>query len=294
MRSIIAAGLMAALMLPSLAAAKDDPVISLAKVTKWEMKYNPDSCQLITAFGKDDDRVVMVLSREQPIDFFDLQLFGKSLGYNGIAVPIELTFGANGQPMKFGGIALTVSGAEKLPVIRMTGVRIDGWHDWKDPAKVPQVTPQQEAAVTAITFKKPGGKRYRLETGSMGAPLAAMRACTTDLVKAWGYDPAVLESLSRPPLPIGSPGKWLRSNDFPDKSLLQGHNGLVRFRLDVDASGQPVGCTVLYRTNPDEFADLSCKLVLQRAHFTPALDASGEPVKSYYITNIRWVAGGEW
>ena len=67
--------------------------------------------------------------------------------------------------------------------------------------------------------------------------------------------------------------------------------GIVRFRLDVDPTGAPAGCRVLYRTNPDDFADLSCRLLMKRARFNPALDAAGKPVKSYYINNIRWVMG---
>lgn len=294
MRVFVTAGLIAALALPSLASAKDEPPISLAKTTKWEIKYNPDACQLLAGFGKAAERVIFVVTREQPGDLFDLQLYGKSLTYGGISVPMEVTFGPAASPTKQRGVALTMSGAEKLPVIRIANLRIDGWNDWKHPEAMPAIDPAREAKVTAIGFRKPGGKHYLLETGSMAAPLAAMRACTSDLVKTWGYDPAVEEQLTRRATPTESPGNWLGSNDFPNKSLMQGHNGIVRFRIDVDPAGLPSGCRILYRTNPDEFADLSCKLLLKRARFNPALDAAGRPVKSYYINTIRWVAGGEW
>lgn len=268
--------------------------ISLAKVTKWEIKYTPDSCQLLAAFGSGDDRVIFALSREEPGDAFDLQLYGKPLKYEGIAMPVELTFGPAGQPIKRGGVSLTANDKDKLPLVRLAGVRIDGWDDWKHPELRPAIAPAHETSVTWIGFKPARGKSYRLETGSLGAPLAAMRICTADLIKTWGYDPAVEDALTRNPMPLNSPATWLHSYDFPNQALLQGHNGLVRFRLDVDATGQPTGCRVLYRTNPDEFADLSCQLLIKRARFRAALDAAGKPVKSFYINNIRWVAGGEW
>ncbi len=281
---------MVALAAPAMAA--ETSAISLAKTSKWEMKYNADSCQLLASFGSDKDRVIFVLTREQPGDPFDLQLYGQAFKYSGIEMPVELTFGNGGKPAKRGGIALNVNSGEKIPLVRLTGLRLDGWEDWKHPETMVPISPAREAAITTIAFKPARGKRYLLETGSMGAPMAAVRTCTEDLVKTWGYDPAIEARLQQRPVPIDSPATWLRTGDFPTPAVFQGHNGLVRFRLDIDASGMPRGCRVLYRTNPDEFADLTCQLITKRARFKPALDAQGKPVKSFYINNVRWMAAG--
>ena len=291
MRIVICTAMFSLLATSVPAAGGDQPVISLARTTKWEMNYDVDSCHLLARFGSGEREVILNITREQPSDAFDLQLYGKMLKYDEITMPVELTFGTDSKPFKWAGVALTMSGPEKMPVLRIAEVRIDGWGYSKRAELPPLLTPAGETAVTAITFKPPGNKRYRLETGSLGAPLAAMRKCTENLVESWGYDPAVEAGLTRHATPVGSPGAWLHSSDFPQKALMQGHNGLIRFRLDVDDAGRPVGCRVLYRTNPDEFADLSCKLLLQRARLTPALDTAGKPVKSFYINNIRWVSG---
>ena len=63
--------------------------------------------------------------------------------------------------------------------------------------------------------------------------------------------------------------------------------------IQLSSYGKVSACRILYRTNPDEFADLSCKLLMQRAKMAPALDAQGKPVRSFYISQIRWQAG-EW
>jgi len=81
----------------------------------------------------------------------------------------------------------------------------------------------------------------------------------------------------------------LNDSDYPDKSIMDGHNGLVQFRLDIDAAGAVAGCYVLHRTNPDDFADLTCRLIRQRAKFSPALDRDGKPVKSFFISKVRFV-----
>ena len=275
------------------AMAKDQPAIPLPKTSKWEMNYDPDFCQLLATFGSGKDIAIVELRREHPGDGFDWQFYSQLIKFSETQMPIELTFGPGGKPIKRTGIVLTMSGPKKLPVVRVTGLRIDGWEGRMYPELVPAVTAAQEAKITEIEIKLPFGKRYRLVTGSMAAPLSAMRTCTTDLIKTWGYDPAVEDTLTKRAQPVGSPAKWIGSADYPSASWTQGHNGLVRFRIDVDSTGQPKGCRVLYRTSPDEFADLSCKLLMQRARFTPALDVTGKPVKSYYINSIRWMTERE-
>jgi hypothetical protein len=145
--------------------------------------------------------------------------------------------------------------------------------------------------VPAILFRPGEGKWYRLETGPMAAPLALMHECTQALVRSWGYDPLVQGTLSKPASPKGIPGNWIKPGDFPNSALRQGHNGLVNFRLDVDAFGTVTACHVLRRTSPDDFGNLTCNLIVQRAQMSPALDAKGNPVKSYFINSVRWSAG---
>ena len=273
---------------PVPASAKDSAPISLPKTSKWEMKYNPDSCQLLATFGSGKQRVIFALTREQPGDRFDLQLIGQPLKFDQIKMPVELSFGIDGKPGMHRGIAFTLDGG-KLPGVRLSLQRIDGVTSGPDPKAIPAVTRVSEAAVTEVAFRRVGGKRYRLETDSMGPPLAAMRTCTDDLIKTWGYDPAVEAGLRSGPKPKTSPSTWLRSADYPNNSWHNGHNGLVRFRLDVDPSGMPSDCRVLYRTNPDEFADLTCQLLLKRARFAPALDSANKPVKTFYINEVRWL-----
>lgn len=267
--------------------------IALAKTTKWEINYDTDSCHLMARFGNGTDSALLKLSRTSPSDYLQMTVFGKMLDHRGIALPIEIGFGAQPVPFTRNGVAVT-AGADKVPGVIIEGLRVDGWEypqKAKEPFAIPAVTPAAEGAVTSITFKKKGGKAYRLDTGSMAAPLAAMRTCTDDLLVHWGFDPKVQAKLTRHPSPIGNPANWLNTNDFPSKALDRGHNGYVSFRLIVEADGKVSGCRVLFRTNPDEFADLSCKLMVERAKMRPALDADGKPVRSYYVSRIKWVSG---
>ena len=108
------------------------------------------------------------------------------------------------------------------------------------------------------------------------------------LVASFGPGLPEQARLSQPPKPLGVISDWITSADFPKKALNQGSSGLVQFRLDIDETGKVSGCRILYRTNPDDFADLSCKLLTQRAKFSPALDSAGKAVRSFYVSKIRW------
>lgn len=267
--------------------------ISLAKTTKWEINYDTDSCHLMARFGNGTESALLSLTRTSPSDYLQMTVFGKMLDYREIAMPIEVSFGSQPVPFARTGIAVSTT-TEKIPGVIIEGLRVDGWQypqKVKEPVAIPVVSLATESAVTSITFKRKGGKAYRLDTGSMGAPLAAMRTCTDDLLVHWGFDPKVQASLIRAASPATNPGTWLNSEDFPTKALDRGQNGYVNFRLIVEADGKVSGCRVLFRTNPDAFADQSCKLMMQRARMNPALDAAGNPVRSYFVSRILWKSG---
>jgi len=265
---------------------------SLPRITKWEMKYDEDACSLLAEFAAGGDAVMMAITRTTPGDWFELRLYGKMLGSAEIGMPIEVAFG-DGTPVKRTAMVATSGGDKKIPAAIIPGLRIDGWEptpkmDASSP--VPLISADQEAKVASVTFKPGMKRRYRLATGSMRAPFAAMRTCTDDLVRHWGFDPAVEATLSRRATPTTNPANWLKSNDFPPSALAEGMNGYVKFRLDVDPDGKVAGCRILYRTNPDEFADASCKLLARRATFQSALDAAGNPVRSYFVSSVKWLS----
>ncbi|MBX9730078.1 MAG: energy transducer TonB, partial [Sphingomonas sp.] len=194
--------------------------------------------------------------------------------------------------IKRSALAGTAQIPRKVPLLMISSLRIDG-KDYlaKDEPTDSRVTPEKEAATQSITLKLSSRRQYRLETGPLGAVFKAMRQCTTNLVKSWGFDPDVQANLTKFAEPTGTPERWFTANDYPSGALQNGQSGSLIFRLDVNETGKVDGCRVLYRTNPDEFATLTCKLLLRRATMSPALDSQNRPVRSFYIRKIKWLAG---
>ncbi|HCF24260.1 MULTISPECIES: energy transducer TonB [unclassified Novosphingobium] len=272
---------------PALAAVK--PPVALAKVGKWEINYDKEACHLLAKFGASKEETIVRLTRYQPGSVLNLTLFGPLFNTQDPMATVEVGFGL-APAVKYE--AVTGTAGNKLPLMVVGTVRLDGWFSREPLAMPPNVTTEQEARATAIDLTLPGKRRYRLETGSLAAPMRAMRTCVDNLVSNWGYDPAQYAALRQAPVPASSPSTWLGTQDYPYRSLYRGANGIVQFRLAVDAAGAVSGCHVLYRTNPDDFADLTCKLLTKRARFNPALDSSGAPVRSFYVGKVRWIIPG--
>lgn len=283
-KSVILA-IFTSLIFPAIASAKENPPISLTKTSKWEINYDDDSCHLLAKFGEGSQSAILRMTRYQPGDVFDLNIYGEPFKYGPTTMTVKIAFGAAPAEKRE---AITGQAGNKLPLLILNSQRIDNW-TYKPDVTPPPITTAQEEQVKYIDLAIAGSKRFRLETGSLGAPMAAMRTCVSDLVKKWGFDPAQQAQLRRPATPTKSPGTWLVNGDYPSGSLRNGHNGLVQFRLDVDQSGAVAGCYVLHRTNPDDFADLTCKLLAKRAKFLPALDKDGNPLRSFFISKARFV-----
>ena len=87
---------------------------------------------------------------------------------------------------------------------------------------------------------------------------------------------------------VGSPGQWITNNDYPRAEMVQQIEGTVTFQLKVNSTGAVEKCVILHSSNAAALDQLSCKLMMQRAKFTPALDANDQPITSFYVNRIRW------
>lgn len=271
------------------ATAKSSPTL-LSRVGPWQMNYDIDSCHLQATFGTGDQEILFDITRVTPSDDFDLLLVGKQVASNQRDVPVKVAFGSNPIAIERNAIAGMASVPIRRPLLMIDHLRIDGRSlSQKELASPPKITPADEAMTSSITLTLPLGRSYQFDTKSLGAPFSALRRCTADLVKSWGYDPFVQSGLIKKVEMLGKAEDWLSSNDYPFSANERLQSGRVSVRLDVDETGKVSGCRVLFRTNPDSFADLTCQLLSKRAKFSPALAADGKPVKSYLVRVVKWL-----
>jgi len=286
---LLAAGLG---VLCSEASSKSRDVVRLQPVEPWNLHYADDSCRLLRPFGTGDDQVILVLDQFVPGDWFRMSLIGEKLPDKNSGAKGTVRFGPDEAASEV-RVTLGTSG-EKRALFVNESVRIAPLTKAEEKKDAPEPAPigeAREAAAKWLELKK----LYRdvvLETGSMAKPLAGLRACSWETVGSWGLDVEQQKKLTRKPETKRSASTWFDASEYPPSMIAGGHQGVVNFRMIVDAKGKATACHIQKSTRPQEFDDLVCKSAMKRARFEPALDAEGKPVPSYWHGTVRFVIQG--
>jgi hypothetical protein len=287
----------AGLAVPALAA--QDPQI-LQPSSPWAINYAEDSCHLARTFGQGDQQVTIELRQFGPSDGFTLLGAGKSLKFSGRGKALVTEFEPRGRRHEDGGVVISLLDDGRSLVQTQTALlpRADDpvrgkraqRHDWH--AEGEPLTPPDRAAeakITRLHLAGPIRQEVVVELGPMDKPMDAMRACVDELITHWGIDAAANRGLTRRAAPRTDPQTWLTSDDYPTQMVREAKSDIVNFRIMVDAAGSPTGC-VVQTPSGTEFDRVTCEVLERHARFTPALDASGTPVASFYINSVRWLA----
>jgi TonB family protein len=265
----------------------------------WTVATAREACHLARTFGEGDDKLEVDFRQYGPGRQVTLLALGKRMLFSGARKPLTTEFRPGGGhkddwpprvlPQPGGrGLIETTTWLTADP----GGDDDDGkgkreWHpDAQDTAPL-AYDRIAEAKVTELWIAGPIRRVVVLKLGRMDLPMDQMRTCLDGLISKWGLDPAVFHSLKRRPVPRSNPGTWARPGDYPQSMLKEELSGVVHFRLMVDESGEPTDCVVQSSASPD-FDKATCKAMMKRAHFEPALDAAGKPAKSFYVNSVRW------
>lgn len=88
--------------------------------------------------------------------------------------------------------------------------------------------------------------------------------------------------------PKNNPGRWVTTEDYSRRWIMEEMTGTAKFALSIDASGRVTGCTITRSTGHAALDSATCALVAKRARFDAARDGSGKPVAGSYTGVITW------
>lgn len=141
------------------------------------------------------------------------------------------------------------------------------------------------ASVGEIAIKAPDVD-LRFALPGIAKVLQALSTCNEDLRAHWNVAaPARLTASATSIKPLRL---YFSSADFPDQALWEGADGATRVAMMVDEAGALKDCMVEATSGIASLDSQACAVLLERAKFNPALDASGKPTRSVLTTNIRW------
>jgi len=167
---------------------------------------------------------------------------------------------------------------------------------------VPQAADGPESTfqrnITHVTAEFARREPFRLDTGSMAAPFAAMRQCVDDLVASWGIDPVAYRGHSQQAQLGGQSNALLAPADGKDaadwnerhmKRILASTpagRGAIPVRVMLDAAGRPTACALQVAYASESYRQAVCEMLSEVA-YRPALDAEGRPVPSFIQIDMR-------
>ncbi|HEY7807980.1 MAG TPA: hypothetical protein VIC34_12345 [Croceibacterium sp.] len=126
-------------------------------------------------------------------------------------------------------------------------------------------------------------KAVEVDTGDLAQAIGALQTCADDLAKTWGLDQAQLQAQQTPPIPEGGGVGWLPKETFAPTDFAKLGGGSNQVRLMVDAMGKPTACAIHLATLDPATNAKICKALMASAKFTPAKDANGQAIPSYWV-----------
>lgn len=297
LKTVIACGAFAPLLI-----AATQPV-RLQPSSPWDVDYAENSCRLIRTFGEGKNQVKLAFESAAPGEM-DMLVVGKPLGT--FSEQVRARFLPVGGKTFDGRVAQTVTKGEPALLLSNMQMLPD---DMADPIlkarearqKTPTVRPPSEDLKQRAVYEKAREQFTRaateleietrprhpvvLETGSLGEPMKAFDQCGRDSLKDWGVDPDLEDKIVRPAW-APMPPYWLYPNDYPADMVDKGKESEVSVRLLIDATGKITKCTSLSHFAEQEFNQITCARILERAHFEPAELADGTKVPSYSVKRI--------
>ncbi|HEX8240542.1 MAG TPA: TonB family protein [Allosphingosinicella sp.] len=82
---------------------------------------------------------------------------------------------------------------------------------------------------------------------------------------------------------------YVSDADYPTTAVRNEEQGTTRFKLAVGPDGKVRECTVTSSSGSPALDATTCKLMRQRAKFTPATGTDGKPTGDTVASAIRWV-----
>lgn len=253
----------------------------------WAADYGDDYCRLVRSFSDGQDEVTVMLQRVQPGADTQLIVIGNALKTFRGANQVGWNFLPSQPERKSMYTRSEVGGQQYLRIDNVTFAPPAPMGPGAAFAPPPPYDRTAEQALgkdlSGLFFSTGLTKPLRIETGRLDAPIEALQACTDDLLASWGVNAEKHKARYMPAFPqIGQDG-WIPNGTIPFSEFAKFAGGGNQVRLMLDESGKPTGCEIFSPTLGESLNKRICDLLMEKASFTPARDAEGQAMASYWM-----------
>lgn len=145
---------------------------------------------------------------------------------------------------------------------------------------------QQLAGASSLRIKRGSTTLLDLPFRTAAKAVKALEVCEEDALRRWGIDPAAVASLRERARLIKSP---VTNDDYPDAAIRAGSEGSVAVLVTVGTNGKAESCSVIESVAGEILDKTTCRLILERGRYQPAIGPTGEPVASPWVEVVNWV-----
>lgn len=148
--------------------------------------------------------------------------------------------------------------------------------------RIPAAEMARARSATSLTVHMATSSDMTFAISDMGEVLDSLQACTAKLQAFWNIVAGESGKVSR--LPRGDLRSVFAKINYPPVAYRRWEQGKGDYLLLIDETGKVAGCDVLIPTGVPILDAAACATIQDKAKFTPALDKSGKPVRSFFIT----------
>lgn len=273
--------------------------VELEPTMPWNLNYGTGNCELRRTFAYEDKTAYFFMRQYEPGNSFDLFVISPDFNLRDISVrtrwepdsksiddrtPLFVDSAEGGRGMVLPG---TLKPASLLDEEREA-------YEQSEALPEPWSADERDAREAEITGFLLGGASIDdlfFHTGPLDGAMEAMRTCTDALIADWGLDPETQRHLVRQATPKDME-QWARTigRSYPSNMASRSASAHVRVHLGISAEGAVTSCRPLNDFNRPVFDESTCKNLIEHGRYEPALDATGQPVESYDVMTVQFLA----
>jgi TonB family protein len=245
----------------------------LQPVGKWDLDYAETQCAAYRDYGNAEHPVTLMIRPSAAGDTYEILVARKDASPE-FAEELEGTVDFGSGPIK-----------AWLLHYRTTAKHLDVYQ-----FRIPASEMAQARSAASVTLNIRNAPDFSFALASMPALLNGLDACTADLKQYWNMDG---EKNGRIAIPSkGDVRHLFTPDDYPTEAMNLHQEGRAQFLLLVDEKGKVAGCNVLLASGVPVLDAMGCAVLQERASFSPALDRTGKPVRSTFVTPpVQWQFG---